>query len=337
MLVPSSSRVASRRSRHPLIPLAAVVSMLAALAQAPAVRAEDAAAWLGRAADAARSLNYAGTIVFQYGGRVETSRLVHLNDGGAEFEKLVNLEGPAREVIRSAGEVRCYYPDAKIVRIEPRTFRNVFPSLSPQQLTALTQFYEFRKAELARVAGLEAQAYVFEPRDGMRYGHKFWADKSTGLLLKARLINEKSEVVEQFAFSDITIGVKLDRDQVKPTWSTTPPDWQVRQGSAGEAVAQETGWVVMKIPPGFLKISEGFRTLRGKRETVAHLVYSDGLVAVSVFVEPLNATTSSHAAGTLRQGGLNVFTLKLDDHLVTVLGEAPAVTVRQIAQSVVRR
>ena len=38
---------------------------------------------------------------------------------GSEFEKLVNLEGPAREVIRMNGEVRCYYPDAKIIRIEP--------------------------------------------------------------------------------------------------------------------------------------------------------------------------------------------------------------------------
>jgi sigma-E factor negative regulatory protein RseB len=323
-------------STPPLLPLAALVSMLAALAHAPALRAEDAAAWLGRAASAARSLNYVGTIVFQYGGRVETSRLVHLADGGTELEKLVNLDGPAREVIRSNGEVRCYYPDAKIVRIEPRVFRNVFPSLSSQQLTALTQFYDFRKAEVARVAGLEAQAYVFEPRDGLRYGHKFWADRETGLLLKARLINEKGEAVEQFAFSDIAIGVKLDREQVRPTWGTTPPDWQVRQGSAGDAAPQETGWVVTRVPPGFTKISEGFRTLRGKRETVAHLVYSDGLVAVSVFVEPLSSVPG-HASGPLRQGGLNVYALKLDDQLVTVLGEAPAATVRQIAQSVARR
>ncbi len=140
------------------------------------MRAEDAGAFLARAATAARQLNYIGTIVFQHGGRVETSRLTHLNDGGVELEKLINLDGPAREVIRSAGEVRCYYPDAKIVRVEPRTFRNVFPSLSREQQQALTQYYDFRRGETARVAGLEAQTYVFEPRDGLRYGHKFWAD-----------------------------------------------------------------------------------------------------------------------------------------------------------------
>jgi sigma-E factor negative regulatory protein RseB len=119
----------------------------------PALADDDAITWLERAAAAAKQLNYVGTIVYEHGGRVETSRLVHLNDAGGEFEKLTNLDGPAREVIRSHGEVRCYYPDAKIVRIEPRTFRNAFPSLSPQQLRSLAEFYDFRKAEAGRVAG----------------------------------------------------------------------------------------------------------------------------------------------------------------------------------------
>lgn len=322
--------------RGRLAPLAILSLMLAAFGHAPAVRAEEAAEWLSRAAEAARTLNYVGTIVFQYGGRVVTSRLVHLNDGGTEFEKLVNLDGPAREVIRSQGEVRCYYPDAKIVRIEPRTFRNVFPSLSREQQQALTRYYEFRKAEASRVAGLEAQAYVLQPRDGLRYGHKFWADRASGLLLKARLVNERGDVVEQFAFTDLVIGAHIDPETVKPTWSSTPPDWQVREGSGGDAVPHDTGWVVTRLPPGFVKTMEGFRTLRGKREAVAHLVFSDGLVAVSVFVEPLG-TASGHAAGFVRQGATNVYATKLDDHLVTALGEVPAVTVRQIAQSVARR
>lgn len=318
------------------MPIAAAVSLGASLACATLARAEDAGTWLARAASAARTLNYVGTIVLQQGGRVETSRLTHLVEGDTVLEKLVNLDGPAREVIRSAGEVRCYYPDAKIVRIEPRTFRNVFPSLSQQQQAALAQFYDFRKAETARVAGLEAQAFIFEPRDGMRFGHKFWADRETGLLLKARLINEKGEVVEQFAFTDIDIGARIERERVESTWSSLPPDWQVRHGFAGDAVPHDTGWLVAKVPPGFVKIIEGFRSLRGKRESVAHLVYSDGLVAVSVFVEPL-AGNPGLASGALRQGGMNVYTTRLDDHMVTVLGEVPALTVRQIAQSVSRR
>src|SRR6476619_6302151 len=144
----------------------------ALFAAIPLASAEDVTTWLSRVAAAAQQQNYVGVIVYQHGGRFETSRLVHLYDQGKEFEKLVNLEGPAREVIRMNGEVRCYYPDAKLIRVEPRTFRNAFPSLSPQQQAALTEFYNFRMAERGRVAGIETQAWVFEPKDGLRYGHK---------------------------------------------------------------------------------------------------------------------------------------------------------------------
>src|SRR5439155_22133568 len=118
-----------------------------------------------------------------------------LNDRGNEMEKLVNLDGPAREVIRSRGEARCYYPEAKIIRIEPRSFRNAFPAVSPAEQKALTDYYDFRKAEAGRVAGLDAQAWVFEPKDGFRFGHKFWVDDATGLLLRARIFNERGEIV----------------------------------------------------------------------------------------------------------------------------------------------
>jgi sigma-E factor negative regulatory protein RseB len=304
------------------------------LVGAPA-QGQTAAEWLQRAATAARTLNYTGTVANQHNGRVEMSRLVHFSDGGSEYERLTNLDGPAREVIRVNDQVRCYYSDAKLVRVEPRALHNVFPSLLPQQLATLAAYYNFRKAEGARIAGLDAQAFVFEPRDGLRYGHKFWADTATGLLLKARLLDEKGETVEQFAFTDIQIGAKLDRDMFKPPFATLPPDWQVRESASGDVAPQDTGWVVKDLPPGFAKVVEGYRSLRGKTDKVAHLVFSDGLVAVSVFIEPTPSTPQP--VGLSQQGGVNVYSRPLNEHLVTVLGEAPGPTVRQIAYSVSHR
>jgi len=117
-----------------------IAPALLLLVLSPVVHGQDAAQWLARAAQAARQLNYVGTIVYQIGPRVETSRLAHLVDNGVELEKLVNLDGPAREVVRTPSDVRYYYPDMKIVKIEPRTFRNVFPSLSAEQQRSLSQY-----------------------------------------------------------------------------------------------------------------------------------------------------------------------------------------------------
>jgi len=66
---------------------------------------------------------------------------------------------------------------------------------------------------------------------------------------------------------------------------------------------------------------------------VAHLVYSDGLAAVSVFIEPLPASPRP-ADGLTHQGAVPIYTKSLPDQLVTVLGETPAATVMQIGDSV---
>src|SRR4249920_1852875 len=100
---------------------------LAAMLVAGSALAGDAATVLTRAAAAARTQTYTGTILYQKGSRYQTSRLVHLFEAGTEQSKLVNLEGPRREVISTADEVRCYYSDAKVVRIEAPEFRNAFP------------------------------------------------------------------------------------------------------------------------------------------------------------------------------------------------------------------
>ena len=330
-------RAQRQRNAHRRVQARALAPLVLGLwLAAAAARAEDATQWIARVAQAARQLNYAGTIVYQRGNRVETSRIVHLNEGGKEYEKLVSLDGPAREVVRSQGEVRLYFPDAKIVRVEPRTFRNAFPSLSPEQQKSLTQYYDFRIVAGERVGGHAADIVVFEPKDGLRYGHRFWSDSATGLLLKARVINERGDVVEQFSFTDLQVNARIDKAMVEPSWPAVPPDWQAKETSAGDVAVNDTGWVVNRVPPGFTKIMEGFRKPRGRRNSVAHIVYSDGLVAISVFIEPFS-TAPVPTGMQPPQGGLNIYMVKQDDNLVTVMGEAPGATVRQIGNSVARR
>ncbi|CAG1010555.1 Sigma factor AlgU regulatory protein MucB [Burkholderiales bacterium] len=306
------------------------------LAAAEPNAAPSAVEWLQRVSNAARQLNYVGTVVYQHGNRVETSRLFHLGDHPhGEQERLISLEGPLREVVRNNENVTCYFPELRVVRIEQRSTRSAFPALLPKQVATLSENYNFRRGELARVAGIEARAYFFEPKDGLRYGHQFWADDSSGLLLKASMVNDKSEVIEQFMFTDLRIGGKVERASVRPSIGRLPPDWKVLRVTPAEGVVQETGWQVAYLPPGFAKTVEVFRSITGKSGPVAHLVFSDGLVAVSVFVEPFLG--QAHAQGLIQTGAINVFALQQGEHLITVLGETPAETVQRIARSVARR
>ena len=302
-------------------------------AAADPLQQSEALALLQKIADAARELNYTGTFVYQHGDQVETSRIVHFVDGGNEYEKLETLDGPRREVIRNNDEVLCYYPDAKVVvRSDKRVARRTFPALLPEQLSSLTEYYEIRKGESERIGGFDSQALVLEPKDGMRYGHKFWADVNSGLLLKARMLSERHSVVEQFSFTQVVIGAGVTREMVQPSFNIRFPEWLER--FANNTISEvESGWTVKNFPAGFRKILEMRRSKQGNSVLVTHMVYSDGLAAVSVFIEPA-ATRNKINEGLSQQGAINIYTRTINDQVVTVLGEAPATTVMQIANSV---
>ena len=312
---------------------AVLLGLVAGGAAADPLKQDEAFEILQRIANAARQLNYVGTFVYQHADRFETSRIVHYVDASGEYEKLETLDGPRREVIRNNDEVLCYYPDAKVVRSEKRVARRTFPALLPERLQALTEFYSIRKADTERIAGYDSQALVLEPKDGLRYGHKLWADAETGLLLKARMLNEGNRVVEQFTFTELRIGSGVTREMVAPSYNVRSPEWRMDRFAHNKLSNVESGWTVTQFPAGFRKIMEMRRSKLGSSVPVTHLVYSDGLAAVSIFIEPA-ATRSKIHEGLSQQGAINIYIRTVQDQVVTVLGEAPASTVMQIANSV---
>ncbi len=292
---------------------------------------------LQQAASAAATLNYTGTITYQRRGAVETSRIVHLFENGVEMERITSLDGPPYEVVRLNDELTCYIPDARLMRIEPRTGRQGFPSLLPRQMTTLSQHFSVKKLEIERVAGQDAQVWLFEPNDEFRFWHKLWTELKTGLWLRGRVLDERGTVIEEITFSDIQIGGKISREQVKPTLVTSIANWRVDRALPLSALKVDTGWMAKALPAGFVKVRETFmRALPGRTEPVSQLVYSDGLSSVSVYAAPLPAGETA-AVGASVQGSHQVFSRQSGEQLITAFGEARPATVRAIANGLVRK
>jgi sigma-E factor negative regulatory protein RseB len=320
-----------RRAGVVLVPGLVLLQFCAGVVLADSLEQADPVAWLERIAKAARQLNYSGTFIYQHGDQVETSRITHYFDRSGEYEKLETLDGPKREIIRNNNEILTYDVERRVVKREKRTPRKNFPALLPDQLSSLTEYYQLRMGEHERIAGFDSQALVLQPKDGFRYGHKLWTDTATGLLLKARMLDENDHVIEQFVFTQLIIGSGITRESVRPSFPAT--EWRREPVGPDSSKQGETGWMVKSQPIGFKKVMEIKRFKTGAQAPVAHLVYSDGLAAVSVFIEPL-PTKRKFQEGLTHQGAVNIYTKPLPDQLVTVLGEAPAVTVMQIGNSV---
>jgi sigma-E factor negative regulatory protein RseB len=292
----------------------------------------DAMAWLRKIAAASRQVNYAGNFVYQHGNQVETSRIAHFANAGGEYEKLETLDGPPREIVRNNDNVTCYLPDTKTIVIEKRARRH-FPALLPeQQLSGISDNYVVRMGEQDRVAGFECQSIALEPRDNLRYGHKFCIELATGLPLRARMYSDNNEMVESFTFTQLIIGNAVSKDMLRSRFAAKSQAWRVDKSALEQAETNaDTGWVLRNQPAGFKKLTEMRRSIAGRSVQVAHIVYSDGLAAVSVFIEPM--PKSPPRAGPTYQGAVNIYVKSQADQMVTVVGETPARTVKQIAES----
>jgi len=311
---------------------------------APQSDRRDAQAWLKKIQSAAQKLNYSGTFVYQQANQIRTSRITHMLDGRNEIEKLEILDGKPREYIRNNEEISCYVPDTKTILVEKRVTQDIFPAILAVNTSDLTDHYNIKKGETGRVAGFDCQAVVLEPKDNLRYGYKLWAEKTTGLLLRAQTLDERGEVVEQIAFTQVGIG-NVDRNSVRPSFANTG-NWHVE----GSVVSQASvsGWQVDALPPGFRKIREvkrlvpdppptrpamtkGFGSAAPGQREVSQMVYSDGLAAISVFIEP---GSESRTEGSMQQGAMNIVGKRQGDFWLTIVGEVPAAAIKQVANSI---
>jgi sigma-E factor negative regulatory protein RseB len=294
---------------------------------------QDDLSWLKKMVFAAHRSNYSGTFIYQSGNYVETSRLTHLVEGGNEHERLESLDGERSEVIRRNGRVWCYQGDGKVM-VARRDGARMFPALLPEQFLLLQENYKIRRGEEDRVAGYAAHSMIFMPRDKMRYSHRMWAHNESGLLLKAVVQDERDHVIEQYTFTQLSMGGDIDRKWIV---QHVPEDKGVsdRVEAAGStrALPNESGWVVYALPSGFRKITEVTRHMHGKKSPVTHLAYTDGMAGISVFIEKHEENPGAKK-GLHSNGLIQVYTKILGDHLLTVIGEVPPRTVMQVADSV---
>ncbi|GAA5184586.1 MucB/RseB C-terminal domain-containing protein [Niveibacterium umoris] len=313
--------------------LVACCCAIAVMSPASAADRPDAIAWLGKVSSAAASLTFSGTFVYQAGKSSETSRIAHITDATGDYERLETLDGPPREIVRSNGEVRFYLPQEKIV-ISDHAMPRRFPAWSHFSPDQLAGNYGVRMGSLDRVAGLPAQQVLLDARDGLRYSHVFWIEPASGLLLKSRMLDANGGSVEQFAFSEVTIGGLVERDKVRSSYAVLAKDWR-EINARGEVVKPEENWVTCGAHvPGFKQISAVRRRIKAGGAEALHLVFSDGLATISVFVEPTSGSSTA-TLGESSTGPTRIFKRALTgQYLVTALGEVPPETVRRLAEAI---
>jgi sigma-E factor negative regulatory protein RseB len=288
--------------------------------------------WLERMNKALTSRNYVGVFTHVRGTRAETLRIIHRVRGRDVSERLLSLDGSGREFIREGDEVTCYFPDKRTVLVERRAPDGPLLGALPDIDNRDSLVYEIRGGERQRLLGRNTRVVALHPRDEYRYGYRLWIDEETSMPLKTQLCDKSGTVIEQILFSSIDLPASIPNSMFKPQVDASSYRWlrAERQLASSSSPAL---WEAMRLPPGFRMTTRSSQAMPGSKEPVAHLVFTDGVASVSVFVEPRKRDTTP-TQGPAQVGSSSAFTTVVDDHQVTVIGEVPPNTVQFIATQV---
>ncbi|WP_372998584.1 MucB/RseB C-terminal domain-containing protein [Marinobacter sp.] len=305
--------------------------VLAFAGPAPAVADDEASSWLERLGPALNMTSYRGVFVYARGDSVHSMQIAHRYNDGVVEERLVLQDGGSGEIVRKGMNVVCVLPERGRVKLDQVIPSGPFAEAFTSQLMPVNRWYRAEMKGEDRVAGYDVVSVALSARDPYRYSHRLWLEKSTGLLVKSHVRNADGEVLEHFQFTSLHIGEDIPDSEFEIRTEgreiSTTLDEPVHQESV---VQRMNGWQLGWRPDGFVPAAA---PRSGKGQAVA---FSDGLAAFSVFVEPAGPVNMPTGASLIGATTVYMHQVKEGDNafLVTVVGELPPQTARQVAESV---
>jgi len=315
------------------------------LVVAPAAFADsEATDWLAKMSDASRTATYQGVVVYRGSDVLDTFRVTHRNLDGKELERVTSLNGETRDILKENDKVICLFPNDRRMSVNRPTPKGLFPAMTPTHLKQIGQLYQFNDLGTARIAGRISHGIAVTPRDKFRYGYQIWADAQTLVPLKVNMIGQNGVTLEQMMFTevdfpavipDVAFQMPMSMDMGKSALQATAPASPVTPAlsqAPSPPPSATAAWVLDQLPPGFRVTLREVRELPGMRGSVEHLLVSDGLTVISVFSSE-RPQPNKALNGVSKIGAVNAYGRMVGTFHITVVGEAPAETVKMIGDN----
>ncbi|HZB33624.1 MAG TPA: sigma-E factor regulatory protein RseB domain-containing protein [Streptosporangiaceae bacterium] len=225
-------------------------------------------------------------------------------------------------------EVRRTTADASRGTYEPDSTgaRGGLTGFTPKMLDLMVRNYAVVQAGEDSVCGRPARVVEARRPDGSPAG-RFWIDRDTGLMLHRELLDGQGRAVSITGFYDIRIG--RPKPQIHEVQTVATP-WGRELAAADLGLLRRDGWTVPNSLPGRLELYDARQADQGG---IVHLVYSDGLSAVSLFIQRGELDERRFARWRkIDTGGRTVYEHNAlrrwavwdsDEYVYTVLADAP--------------
>jgi sigma-E factor negative regulatory protein RseB len=291
--------------------------------------------WLMRMHQASRVRSYIGTfVVSSNAGSLASARIWHACEGDKQVERVESLTGAPRSTFRRNEEVVTFLPERHVVRTERQEPLATFPNLLQATDSSIPEFYGARQVGSDRVAGFDADVVQLEPKDNLRFGYRIWSEKRSGLVIKLQTLDGEGHVLEQTAFSELALDAPVSMEKLNRMMAA-PAGWRVEKLDAPKTSAAAEGWQLKAPVAGFKPVS-CHRRPGAAPDGMVQWIFSDGLAAVSLFLEPYDRVRHVQE-GIFAAGATQTLTQRIQEWWLTAVGEVPPQTLRSFAQNLERR
>lgn len=279
----------------------------------------------------AKNLSYKGYFTHERGQQSSSYEIVHWVQNDLEKQRLVFLDGPALEIINDGHSLKCLHagdiekPYALPTDRMPVVVRN-------HSLLSVWENYNAEITGSSRVANRKVVRIQLDPKDQHRYPFVFYVDNETGLMLKMLVLNHQGQLLERFHFVSVDYQGVTESDLLPKIkdYKVVNHSPVINDNTSNSGKSWRPSW----IPRGFEEEKAVMNNGQAAKERQVYM-FSDGLSAFSVFVEnfegDVKSDTSTQTGSTSAMSHYTLFDGQI--YLVTVVGEVPIMTARQIALS----
>ncbi|HWW19999.1 MAG TPA: MucB/RseB C-terminal domain-containing protein [Steroidobacteraceae bacterium] len=293
---------------------------------------DDPRYWLARTDQALSKLNYEGVFVHEHGGDTETLRVIHRVGSDGVSERLLSMDGSGREFIRRGTQLTCYLPDKRVVLVEKSSDSGLLLASLPRLEAGAAGQYQITELTRTRASGRPVRVIAITPMDELRYGYRVWVDEASAMPLKTQLRSRSGEVLEQLVFTDLRLQRHISERELQPAVDTRGFTFVHQDNDSTDTSPLSVSWQAAMLPPGFTMTTSARQVLPGG--PVEHLVFTDGMASVSVFVEVGRDPGTAQRDDAARLGTSSAYSTTVQGYRVTAVGEVPPDTVRAIALSI---
>lgn len=242
------------------------------------------------------------------------------------YAQLLYLEGPRQEVLQRDNMISYFNHRYQPVSIKGKHIVDEMPAIPYISLTTLNQYYDILYAGKDRIADRVSHILRILPKDNFRYQYMIWLDAANSMLLRADILDNNGNILDQFKVINYTISDDVLRIVAPLDNLVLPPLLQM-----DTQTIKPLSWQASWLPHGFKLLHAN--TVKEDNVLIDNQFYSDGLFSFSLYVS--NQVGWIGENNFWREGMTTLYTENRDGKSITLIGQIPLATARRIVQDIV--